>query len=1443
MDGSRGRGRVSNPWNRGGSQNITSKKDVPKANVTAKLRFEEAQARLQASVQKHIKPDYESSSEEDELESDNILVKLDSHGEDCALTVRRLCRVATMLLLFWSSSLHSGLSLSCSVLITPLRGVPPRILGNLVEVGLNPTGNQVRCRRETGDRSGPKPTSLEQGLASCLGVRGLIDWPTSLEQGLASCLGVRGLIDWPTSLEQGLASCLGSYSQLGGKSEDLGRTQRFLEDAFQSGAATCLICIASVKRNDAVSGWQRVGAFNQTSHNPDPVVSKGEFWTTFSHKVNIDPPPCEVGSLSPTLFLLTGEIWSCVECYSFFHLTCIQRWSKDSIAHQKQALEDVPLPNVAMSMISRARQSAIRASAVKLRILRTTLGWFHTPVGRLVAVPYNRCAAMTVFYFVTQVEKLSIASFCDINTHNFLFQGPCPPCPKTVKCVCYCGKQPARLQRCSRKTWSCGTACGRMLQCGRHPCEEVCHPGDCPACPKTSKQLCQCGAQNMVRPCATPVWNCAKSDTLAQPVACLRGFDSRHGQEFIIGEICAANGLAVATTSVSVFVTKGSVGFAPCQSRALVHVAKPPSFFRAPRTHPPVVIHARDSSTVERTSAPGRVTATNCLEVVTKSCRCGLHKKELPCQKEYLCETKCKRLKDCIRHPCNRKCCDGTCPPCEKICGRTLPCGNHKCVSVCHRGLCYPCPLNEQVKCRCGNTAITVPCGRKRKTKPPRCNRQCKIEADCHHPKRENHKCHFGDCPPCRQVCGKVRADCPHPCPALCHSAVWVRVDGDHKPAGPWEKVTPQLQMVDLPCPNCMVPVPVTCVGGHETCDWPCHRAKPSSCHRTCGRALSCGNHLCSLLCHTVTGAKDNVTSGNECEQCESGCTKPRPKGCSHPCTRPCHPDSCPPCSQMVRLPCHCALNQKYVRCGEWVLADQGQRVDMQSCGNQCPRNAKELERLKQQMEVERKNQEEVERFQRKFQQRKKHKERHQHSDEDSRSLALVISIKIDSCKQHDLMYGYTEVALVTSLNLFRCPNCLKRCSRNRLDFRKRDWFIHFDDVATKWRAQPTFILSQVTVILGGLATLIHALRNGGRLPYLWLAIFLHGIVVELLSYNLNDIDSFWHSQAPIMFVGRRLPLHILLIYSVVIYNASVAVSKARLPNWAEPFAVGLVAVLVDIPYDIVSVKFLHWTWHDTDPNIFDRHYWVPWNSYYFHAAFSASFIFWFHGWHRWVTSEENWWRELFVAVMAALLGMPGGILLFIPIYHPLHDLFKVHTEVCVVLLLTGFFLIVWSTDRNPIGGARPSTGRSSSGSDRRILLVLHLVQYYALFLGMTIFGEPQEEVSIGLHETTGPCDKIAYVRTPVGLELSKRKYLCVSNYSEDYYDFKCVPKGAPSEGKSWYTICGTPFTQRAEYLAVISGICILAFVVFYQLHYRSGDGVSSKHRKTRAVNTKQKKR
>ena len=49
-----------------------------------------------------------------------------------------------------------------------------------------------------------------------------------------------------------------------------------------------------------------------------------------------------------------------------------------------------------------------------------------------------------------------------------------------------------------------------------------------------------------------------------------------------------------------------------------------------------------------------------------------------------------------------------------------------------------------------------------------------------------------------------------------------------------------------------------------------------------------------------------------------------------------------------------------------------------------------------------------------------------------------------------------------------------------------------------------------------------------------------------------------------------------------------------RLPRWSEPFAVGLADCLLDVPFDILGIKFLWWTWHDTDPNIFERSFHVP---------------------------------------------------------------------------------------------------------------------------------------------------------------------------------------------------------------------------------------------------------
>lgn len=102
------------------------------------------------------------------------------------------------------------------------------------------------------------------------------------------------------------------------------------------------------------------------------------------------------------------------------------------------------------------------------------------------------------------------------------------------------------------------------------------------------------------------------------------------------------------------------------------------------------------------------------------------------------------------------------------------------------------------------------------------------------------------------------------------------------------------------------------------------------------------------------------------------------------------------------------------------------------------------------------------------------------------------------------------------------------------------------------------------------------------------------------------------------------------------------------------------------------------------------------------------------------------------------------------------------------------------------------------------------------MFLGTAIFINPKDVISIGVHEVIGDCNETVPVETILmvsiscGREciyiyicmyikivqtLSKRKYLCVDDYDEKYYDFHCLPDGKPpQDGSYWYTICGTDF-------------------------------------------------
>lgn len=47
---------------------------------------------------------------------------------------------------------------------------------------------------------------------------------------------------------------------------------------------------------------------------------------------------------------------------------------------------------------------------------------------------------------------------------------------------------------------------------------------------------------------------------------------------------------------------------------------------------------------------------------------------------------------------------------------------------------------------------------------------------------------------------------------------------------------------------------------------------------------------------------------------------------------------------------------------------------------------------------------------------------------------------------------------------------------------------------------------------------------------------------------------------------------------------------------------------------------------------------------------------------------------------------------------------------------------------------------------------VLSLILHYSCYMGIVLFFKPEDEVSIGVHEKTGPCNETSPVQTAFGM-------------------------------------------------------------------------------------------
>ncbi|KAK3878523.1 hypothetical protein Pcinc_016866 [Petrolisthes cinctipes] len=89
-------------------------------------------------------------------------------------------------------------------------------------------------------------------------------------------------------------------------------------------------------------------------------------------------------------------------------------------------------------------------------------------------------------------------------THNCHPEEPCPPCTMLVDKPCFGGHKMMRRTLCYLTAVSCGSVCGKLLPCGLHNCQRVCHEQPCVSEESVCPQKCLKPRESCGHPCANP---------------------------------------------------------------------------------------------------------------------------------------------------------------------------------------------------------------------------------------------------------------------------------------------------------------------------------------------------------------------------------------------------------------------------------------------------------------------------------------------------------------------------------------------------------------------------------------------------------------------------------------------------------------------------------------------------------------------------------------------------------------------------------------------------------------------------------------------------------------------------------------------------------------------------------------------------------------------------
>ncbi|CAI5783838.1 NF-X1-type zinc finger protein NFXL1 [Podarcis lilfordi] len=749
-----------------------------------------------------------------------------------------------------------------------------------------------------------------------------------------------------------LAKTFTTYTnQTDGDASELERTRQYMNDAFQSGAMTCLICIASIKRNQAV--------------------------------------------------------WSCSGCFCIFHMPCIQKWAKDSLFLISSPLtdddfgkKDYPWPCPKCRFEYKRSETPTRYYCYCRKVEDPPLDpWlvphscgqvcerdFKPPCGHRCLLlchpgPCPPCPKMVTITCYCKKAKpvprrcstkewscqLPCGRKLPCGQHNCekpCHPGDCQPCPRVSKQACICGRQVAE-RLCASPVWQCNQVCGKTLPCGYHACEQICHAGSCGECPRSGKRSCPCGKSKFSLPCTEDVPTCGDSCDKALDCGihrcsqrCHRGPCEICRQEVEKQCRCGKHTKQMPCHKPYLCETK-CAKIRDCQKhqckRKCCSGNCPPCDQACGRT-----LGCRNHKCP---SVCHRGSCYPCPETVDVKCNCGKTALKVPCGRERTtkapkCKEPCRQPPTC-HHPAREKhsCHFGPCPPCRQPCKKTFEKCGHSCPAPCHdealvkqTGSHQPAgPWEQSAEPTFIQTAL--PCPPCQVPIPTQCLGKHEVSPLA---------CHAVGPYSCKRLCGRL-LDCQnHTCMKECHKVTETDSNNDvHKASQECSQCEEE----------CSKPRPPGCP---HSCPLPCHPGDCPPCAQMI--RMKCHCKLTSLYIECIKITCADLKEKDELSSCKNQC--PKELSCGHRCKEICHSSDCPQnCNQKVKVRCPCKRLKKELLCSKV----RGDLVTLE-CDTVCKemkRKASEIKEAEARAALEeekRRQQAELEAFENRLKGRRKNK-------------------------------------------------------------------------------------------------------------------------------------------------------------------------------------------------------------------------------------------------------------------------------------------------------------------------------------------------------------------------------------------------------------------------------------------------------------------------------------